>query len=195
MAKINEPKKVLPFAGLIFEERCVVEEVLRTLEPEAGNIVLKSDVIPFDYTTYYNKEIGNRLLRQWCVFGKLIMPNFLVDLKRRTNHIEQKYLNEHNGRRINIDPGLVSLSNLILASTKNYAHRIYLGKGIYGEVTLIYKDKAYIALEWTYPDYREPIAIKFFEKAREILKEKLKYFPSYSSPLKGEDNGGGEGIK
>ncbi len=173
MAEIRHPQKVLPVAGLIFKETEKVTKVLQSLENRMGNPLLQSDVIPFTHTTYYNKEMGENLLRQWCVFERLLEPDAIIDLKYLTNDIEKKYLNEKKGRTINIDPGLVSLSNLVLASTKNYSHRIYLGRGIYGEVTLIYKNRTFISLEWTYPDYREPIAIEFFTKAREILKEKL----------------------
>ena len=74
---------------------------------------------------------------------------------------------------MNIDPGFLSLSNLILASTKAYAHRIYLDKGIYAEVTLIYKDDQFNPLQWTYPDYREKTALDFFTKARVVLRERL----------------------
>ncbi len=112
-------------------------------------------------------------MRQWIVFDKLITPDILVKVKHTTNDIEKKYLNERGGRKINIDPGILSLSNLILASTKNFSHRIYLGKGIYAEVTLIYKNKTFTPLEWTYPDHQEKIAIELFEKAREILKNRL----------------------
>lgn len=195
MAEIKEPQKVLPVAGLIFVEKFEVGEALKRLKEDLGNVILKSDTIPFIHTTYYNNEMGGPLLRQWCVFDKLIVPDFLIQLKHKANDVEKKYLNEKDGRTINIDPGLISLDNLILASSKNYSHRIYLGKGIYGEVTLIYKNKIFNPLEWTYPDYREKIAIEFFGKAREALKGKLKYSPSYSSPLKGEDNGGDEGVK
>jgi hypothetical protein len=90
-----------------------------------------------------------------------------------TNAIEVKYRNEEGGRTVNIDPGLLSLSSLILASTKNYAHRIYLGQGIYAEITLIYKNHRFNALDWTYPDYQEDSALEFFQRARAILQEQL----------------------
>jgi hypothetical protein len=117
--------------------------------------------------------MGDGLVRQWCAFDKLIMPDMLVNLKNKTNDIERNHLNEKGGRNVNIDPGLLSLSNLVLASTKDYSHRIYLDKGIYAEVTLIYKDHRFNPLRWTYPDYQEQTALDFFTKARDILREKL----------------------
>jgi hypothetical protein len=173
MAEMKTPEKVLPITGLIYVEGFSVDKVLKKFADDVGGILLKSVRIPFTHTTYYNKEMGDNLLRQWVAFERLINPDFLVQLKIKSNNVENENLHKKGGRQINIDPGLISMSNLILASTKNYSHRIYLGKGIYGELTLIYKEHKFNPLEWTYPDYREKIAIEFFTKAREILKERL----------------------
>ena len=173
MAEIKKPQKVLPIVGLIFVQEFDVEEVLMELQYDLGDDVVKSDIVQFIHTHYYDEEMGSNLLRQWCAFTRLIMPDTLIQLKHKSNSIEKHYLNDRGGRKINIDPGVVSLSNLVLASTKNYSHRIYLGKGIYGEVTLIYEHKTFKPLAWTYPDYREKVAIEFFKKARDIVKQKL----------------------
>jgi len=173
MAEIKKPQKVLPIVGLIFIQEFGVEAVLRELQHELGDGVMRSDILRFTHTHYYDKEMGSNLLRQWCVFTHLIVPDMLIQLKHKTNNIEKHYLNDRGGRKINIDPGVISLGNLILASTKNYSHRIYLGNGIYGEVTLIYENKTFKPLAWTYPDYREKVAVEFFEKARDTVKQKL----------------------
>jgi hypothetical protein len=170
MAEIKEPQKVLAFAGLIFIKDFDIELALKEFKRLVGSVIKKSEILPFIHTNYYNKEMGENLLRQWVLFEKLISPDLLVELKCKSNEVEKKFLNENGGRKINIDPGLVSLSNIILASTKNYSHRIYLGKGIYAEVTLIYKDHQFKTLEWTYPDYREEVALRFFDEARTVLK-------------------------
>ncbi|UCG31292.1 MAG: DUF4416 family protein [candidate division WOR-3 bacterium] len=177
MAEIKEPQKVLPVVGLLFTPAFDIE-VCAKLESILGKVVLESETMPFNHTEYYGQEMGDRLVRQWRAFDRLIIPDTLADLKRRTIEIEKKHLNQNGGRTVNIDPGSVSLSNLILASTKNYSHRIYLGKGIYAEVTLIYKQKNFVPLDWTYPDYREENALDFFTKAREILKNKLTTYGS-----------------
>ncbi|KPK62556.1 hypothetical protein AMJ83_10630 [candidate division WOR_3 bacterium SM23_42] len=172
MAEINEPQKVLPIAGLICAHDFTAD-MCHELSTEFGPVILKSEVVRFDHTTYYNKEMGSDLTRQWYVFGDLILPDTLVKLKHKANAVEKKYPNKNGGRKVNIDPGLISLSNLVLVSTKNYSHRIYLGQGIYAEVTLVYKDGRFNSLDWTYPDYRENMALKFFARARAILKDKL----------------------
>jgi hypothetical protein len=173
MAKIKQPQKILVVAGLIYIDDFQTSKVLDILSRELGDVSLQSEIIPFTHTAYYNKEMGDDLLRQWFAFGKLADPDVLIELKHRSNEIEQKFINEKGGRTVNIDPGLVTMSNFILASTKNYSHRIYIGKGIYAEVTLIYKNQKYLALEWTYPDYKEIKALDFFQKARGILKKRL----------------------
>ncbi len=174
MAEIKQPQKVLVFTGLIYVPGAKVDIVLEKLSAVAGSVALQSDTLQFRHTAYYSREMGHALVRQWYAFDKLIDPGLLIDLKHLTNQLERMSLNEHGGRTINIDPGLLSMSNIVLASTKNYAHRIYCGKGIYAEVTLIYQEKTFKPLAWTYPDYREQSAHDFFCSAREILKEKLK---------------------
>jgi hypothetical protein len=174
MAEIRKPQRVLAFVGLIYVTHANVEAVFENLLPVVGNVLLRSRTLRFTHTSYYKREMGDNLARQWCVFDALVDPYLLIDLKHRTNELEQKTRNEHGGRQINIDPGLLSMSNIVLASTKNYAHRIYCGKGIYAEVTLLYQAKTFKALDWTYPDYREQIAIDFFCHARELLKEKIR---------------------
>jgi hypothetical protein len=173
MAEIKTPQKAIPFAGLIYSKGFDSEKALTRIEKDLGSIALKSDVIQFKHTHYYDKEMGEKLQRQWCVFDKLVIPDALVGLKHTSNLIETKYLNEKGGRQINIDPGLLSLSNVILASTKNYSHRIYIGNGIYAEVTLIYRNKQYYPLEWTYPDYQEKTVLQFFLKVREFFKQNI----------------------
>lgn len=189
MAEIKEPQKVFAFAGLIYTRDFDIFSALDGLKELVGEVIKKSDIFPFTHTTYYTKEMGEGLLRQWVLFEKLISPDLLIDLKHKSNEIEKKFLNENGGRKINIDPGLVSLSNIILASTKNYAHRICLGRGIYAEVTLIYKDRQFRPLEWTYPDYQEEGAQKFFNDARLLLKNRLQ--TSFNDDLlKSQCNGG-----
>jgi hypothetical protein len=172
MGEIREPQPVLPIAGFLFASDFTAD-VFKEISSEIGDVILKSDRVPFTHTTYYSKEMGSGLTRQWCAFSKLVRPDILVKLKHKTDQIEKQYLSEKKGRKVNIDPGLLTLSSLILASTKNYSHRIYLDRGIYAEVTLLFKNHQFNPLEWTYPDYREKPALDFFAKARDILREKL----------------------
>lgn len=173
MAGVKAPPRVMPVVGLI-SSGDLAAGVAGELEDAFGRVVLRSEPARFDHTTYYNEEMGGQLTRQWWAFGDLVLPDRLVEFKHRANAIEQKHARAAGGRTVNIDPGLLSLSNLVLASTKNYAHRIYLGQGIYAEVTLLYKHKGFVPLDWTYPDYRAPAALDFFTRARARLSDAMK---------------------
>lgn len=119
-----------------------------------GPIDFATEFIPFEYTSYYADEMGFNQKRRFISFKKLINPDALPKIKLITNEIEKDY-SEGGKRKINIDPGYISLGNMILATGKPYAHRPYLKKGIYADLTLIYKKGGFQPLEWTYPDYRE----------------------------------------
>jgi len=132
-------------------------------------IDVESEEIPFDFTDYYDEELGSELKRKWVSIDKKIPENELVPLKHTSIEWERE-LAINNKRTINCDPGGISRSRVVLVTTKNYSHRIYLGNGIYGEVTLLYKNKHFQPLEWTYPDYRSNTFIKFALKCREKLR-------------------------
>lgn len=174
MAKIREPEKALALVGFI----CGRDFDLATIAPDIasrlGRASLRSEAKPFNQTDYYGPEMGGDLVRQWWVFETPVMPDELLGLKIWSNSIEEKNQNEKNGRRVNADPGLITLNSLILASTKNYSHRIYLGQGIYAETTLIYRHNRFQSLDWTYPDYKTEDTLAFFSLAREYLKTILK---------------------
>ncbi len=175
MGSIKDPQRVIPVVGLLTAPD-FKDDLFGELESKAGRVLLKSEPFPFHHTTYYEQEMGPGLIRQWCAFENLVWPDALVDLKHMTNAMEMQHPNRHGVRRVNIDPGIVSLGNLVLASTKNYSHRVYLGRGIYAEVTLIFRQQRFVPLDWTYPDYREEKALNFFTETREILKRKLAEF-------------------
>jgi hypothetical protein len=174
MGVIKEPEKARALIGLIYRRDFNIENTIPELTDRLGGILSRSSAIPFTQTDYYEKEMGKDLVRQWLLFDRLIAPDGLVDLKIWSNGIEGRHCGEKGGRQVNIDPGMITLNNLILASTKNYAHRIYLGQGIYAETTLIYRHSRFQPLDWTYPDYKTDEALAFFAQAREYLKTILK---------------------
>lgn len=162
--------------GIIKAKDCETEKVLEILQEKFGAIDFRSQTIPFNYTHYYEKEMGQALTREWISFEHPVKAEELKSIKLTTMEIENRFKRPvhtdagRNGtRRVNIDPGYITLSNLVLASTKNYSHRIYLGNGIYAEVTLIYKNHHFHPLEWTYPDYRANLNV--FEEIRDKFKK------------------------
>jgi len=130
-----------------------------------GPILEESEAVPFTFTDYYNQEMGSIPQRFFLVFEKLYDPALLAEAKLITNEIEEHFMQEE-GRTINLDPGLISAANLILATTKNRSHRIPLEKGIYAEVTLFYEKGEFKALPWTYADYRSDEFRLLFKRYR-----------------------------
>jgi len=174
MAKIREPEKALALVGLICGRDFDLDEIAPDIASKLGRVAIRSEAKPFDQTNYYGPEMGGDLVRQWWVFETPVMPDELAGLKIWSNGIEGKNQNEKSGRRVNVDPGLITLNSLILATTKNFSHRIYLSQGIYAETTLIYRHNRFQSLDWTYPDYKTEDALAFFGQAREYLKSVLK---------------------
>ena len=163
---------IVPFVGIIKKKDFNIEILLPFLTSLFSKNVVFSKTIPFSFTDYYEKEMGKNLERLWIGFLKTFPLENSHIWKIVTNSIEN-FFKEDNKRTVNIDPGYLSLNNIILFTTKNYTHRFYLGQSIYGEVTLIYKKGKLNKLEWTYPDYTEQIAIDFFNKLREFLKNAI----------------------
>jgi hypothetical protein len=139
-----------------------------------GALDYRSRIIEFDYTDYYQREMGNDLKRFFLSFVDLVDPADLASIKIATNEIERRF-SDSGDRRVNLDPGLLDLSRLILATTKDNAHRIPLRDGIYGEITLLYRKKDFVYLEWTYPDYRSEEYREILREIREIYKADLKH--------------------
>lgn len=132
---------------------------------EFGPVGERSADIPFDFTDYYEPELGPGLVRRWVAPGGAFDPGRLAEAKLAAGRIEQRLAVEGR-RQVNVDPGVLSLHSLVLASTKNYAHRIYLRDGVYAELSLIYRSGRFEPLEWTYQDYRSAECLEFLGRAR-----------------------------
>jgi hypothetical protein len=154
------------------EER-LLEEVMRELQAMCGAVDWMSPPVFFDRTRYYEKEMGWPLHRRFLSFEKLIRPESLVEIKLETNELEKRYLQEGK-RRVNIDPGYIALERLVLATGKNYTHRVYLSKGIYADLTLVFHQGSFQTVAWTYRDYGDPVIIRYFNEVRKHYKSQLR---------------------
>jgi hypothetical protein len=123
-------------------------------------------------SSYYEAEMGSGLVKFFVSFEPLVPQGRLAEVKRETNELEEGGA-DTRGRVFNLDPGIITHYSVILATTKGYAHRIYLGEGIYAEPTLLFRRGALDALPWSYPDYQTPSAHSFFRKARRRLLEQV----------------------
>jgi hypothetical protein len=169
MGVIKSPLPAKLFMAMIAGDPALFSQAVDRLVPKFGNPDSESAAIPFTHTEYYNNEMGRGLLRKWFSFERLIPQDELPRIKLFTNELEGELADNQGRRRINLDPGYLTDSKLVLATTKDYSHRLYLGRGIYGEVTLHYdRRQGWQPYEWSYPDYRQPVSLEFFKQVRQI---------------------------
>ncbi len=166
-------KKVKLFSGIIYRDNDLYLQVRRQLEEAYSVVDLEAGPFDFDFTTYYNNEMGTPLFRRFVAFKEHIPPEMLPDVKLLTNRIEQETA-INGGRAINLDPGYLSDANVIIATTKNYYHRIPLAKGIYAHMEYVFKGKKITFQEWTYPDFKSPRYLAFFENLLPLYKKQVK---------------------
>ncbi len=174
---LNTPNPVKLIIGILAYDQSCLEAAVDALENKFGKIDFTSDIWPFTQTEYYKDETGENILRQFVTFEKLISPDQLASIKRRTNKLEEnlaKKLNVEAPRPVNLDPGIIEPSKLILASAKNFSHRIYIGKKIWAEVTLNFSKGIWKKFDYTFPDYQQAHYHDFFSKVREKLVQQLK---------------------
>jgi hypothetical protein len=169
MSNPREPSPAKLIIGFLYSDPNAQRHALDALTSEFGEMDFLSQSVAFPYTNYYDEELGQEIRRQTAGFLKLVAHESLPDIKLRTNEIEAD-LSLDGKRQVNIDPGLLSLERLVLATGKNFTHRIYLRSGIYADLTLIFQDGSYRPLDWTYPDYREPEFLHCLGALRKKLK-------------------------
>ena len=165
------PEKLV--CGILVSREELLAPARERLCARFGPVDYEGGPFPFTFTGYYDDEMGTPITRYFLSFERLLAPDALAEVKVFTNETEDLYA-ENGKRRVNLDPGLISLKRLILASTKDNGRRVPLSKGIYAEITLIFTDGAFRALPWTYPDYRSSEYLKVMSRIREIYKSQLK---------------------
>jgi len=185
MWQLKDPEPVKLIIGILAANQDCLQAAIEALTSEFGKADLISDIWPFDKTDYYKDQTGENILRRFVTIEKLIDIGKLAKIKHKTNKLEQKRarhlcgglakkLSPDLSRPVNLDPGVIEPSKLILATTKNYSHRIYIGKKMFAEVTLVFDRGAWCPLPYTYPDYRQKCYHDFFDKVRARLLEQLK---------------------
>lgn len=172
MGKIRTYPQVKIIAAITYAPAVNLAKVFGQLEELLSEIDSQSDPYSFDFTDYYLSEMGSDLNKIMVSFRDLVLADMLPDIKTATNLIEKKLMKE-NGRTVNIDPGYICAAKLVLATTKDYDHRIYLNRGIFGDVHLRFRGGKFQPNEWTYPDYRQERILRFLEEVRAQYLEKL----------------------
>ncbi|MFH1039230.1 MAG: DUF4416 family protein [PVC group bacterium] len=173
MGEVKASKPVKMICGLLGAGQTRLDRGKEALKRWFGPIGLESDVIPFDFTDYYDKEMGPGILRRYVSLKEFIAPGDLAAVKLTTNRVEQE-LSEEGTRTVNLDPGYLDLSKMVLATTKDATYRVYLKDGIYAQSTYFFQNGTYHPWEWTYADYRTEAAVSFFNRVRKEYKRWLK---------------------
>lgn len=177
MWELKEPRPVKLIIGILAADKRCLDTAVEAVETEFGGVDLVSEIWPFEKTDYYKSQTGGHILRQFVSIEKLIDPGCLAEIKHKTNRLEQELAAELGlelPRPVNLDPGIIEPSKLVLATTKNYSHRIYIGKQMYAEVTLFFDKGRWRTFDYTYPDYRQECYLDFFDRVRKKLLEQLK---------------------
>ncbi|MGH0053087.1 MAG: DUF4416 family protein [Sphaerochaetaceae bacterium] len=159
--------------GVLISRQELIPTVIEHLVTLYGPLLDCSEPKVFSYTDYYDEEMDGKPLRFYLSFKELVDPSCLAAIKRQTDDLEKLFCEQGN-RRVNLDPGLLSLANLILATTKNRAHRIPLRDGIYAELTLLYANKQFQSFPWTYADYKSEVVKELFSSWRESYRKQMK---------------------
>jgi hypothetical protein len=178
MGTIHHPLPVKLFIGMLSPEPALFDSCAEILRKEYGPLDYESALLPWDRTDYYRDEMGADILRKFLFFERTIDPGRLPSIKRFTNAMEDSCAAQNGParrRRINLDPGYVTEAKVVLATTKDFAHRLYIGDDIYAEVTLRYnaKQRSFAPHEYTFPDYRTKEYLELFNKVRINLRASL----------------------
>ena len=170
MSKTRNPLPVKLIAGMISGNVDLFGEVTEILVEKFGPVDLKSSIFNFDKTDYYEEEMGANLKRQFLSFHRLIQAREIVDIKLFANTVEEKFslFREKPSRLINLDPGYVNCTKLVLASAKDSPNRVYLKEGIYAEITLYFSQGTFKFRPWTFPDYKTREYIEVFNQIRKL---------------------------
>ncbi len=178
MSKISEQHlPVKPVINCLYREERFFKLVKKRFEERYGAIEDELPALPFDFSDYYEEEMGRDLKKAMFSIKELAAPESLIELKHFATELETEFATKEGDperRPINIDPGHIYLERFLLATGKNVARRIYLGKGVYADLTLIYIGNSYVPLPWTYKDYLHPDVLAFAERVRETYRGQLK---------------------
>lgn len=172
MGKIVSASKVKLFCAVLWNSSAEIESICKQLTTQWGPIDARSTAYDFNHTAYYKDEFGDRLRKQFFSFEQLVDVNTMPDIKILGNELEERFLSgEH--RNVNIDPGYIANAKLVMPTTKNLPHRVYIGKNIYADLQLIYKKPTFHSILWTFADYKELFNLEFFNKVRERYMEQI----------------------
>jgi hypothetical protein len=185
LGEITHHRPVLLIVAMVSRYDDALRWSIDQLSQTHGPAALQSSVFDFVETEYYHQTMGDALKKQFVAFETLVPPQAIVAAKIHSNELENQYANQHNHaqqRPLNLDPGYISEAKLVLATTKDRDHRLYMSDGIYAEVTLHYRSKTWCSSRWTYPDYQRDDFQDFFTRCRLYLRDRYRQSRSPQPP-------------
>ena len=177
MGTPKEPRPAKYFVALLSSNTDLLTAVESDLSAILGTVDARSEIVSWTVSRFYEEEMGRGLLRRFLSFSALRSPGELAAIKLQTQEIEDKHRDKTAkppGRRVNLDPGYLEAGKVVLASTKNAGHRIYLSAGIWGEATLLFYDGVFQPCPHTYPDYLWPETLAFLTAVRASYLDQLR---------------------
>ncbi|HMK43495.1 MAG TPA: DUF4416 family protein [Dissulfurispiraceae bacterium] len=175
----KQPCSALLFVSTLFLDWGIFRDACHHLEGSFGEVIMESPTYAWEYSKHYAPEMGEGLLRRYVFFGRLIDQGEIAAIKLKTNALEQRY-SVDGRRRINLDPGYLTMAKVVLASTKDYSHRIYLGEGIFAEITMMQQKGRLAGALNCYRDYQDEQTLRVFSLGRVLYDILLADSPSLS---------------
>jgi len=173
---------VMPVCGMIYRDWGIADAACSELIEIWGPLEILSASFPFTQTAYYHAEMGEPLLRRFVAFAQLIDPSEMARMKLESNALESAMADENGQRKVNLDPGILSLANLLIATCKNHYHRVPMRDGVYAHMEYVFKEGDFAFLPWTYPDFKTPEYLDFFRTLRQTYKSRLKEAVKLKTP-------------
>jgi len=173
MGEVEQQKPVKLFCSVIFKEATQAEKALKEMVALYGELEEKELSTSFDYTDYYEEEMGKPLYRKMLLFKNLVEKDNTARIKHESNRIEGN-LATGGKRTVNLDPGYITEAKVVLLTTKDYTHRIYIGDKIFAESTLFFQDGSFNPWPWTYPDYGSDELRNYFNDSRDLYMKSRK---------------------
>lgn len=185
LGEITKHNPVLLVAAVTSRYEHALDWTAQQTTAQWGELVFESPVFDFTETSFYTKSMGTSLKKQFLAFETLIDPGSIAPTKIQSNQWEQTYADQNDhpeDRPLNIDPGYISEAKLVLVTTKDRDHRLYLEKGIFAEVTLYFHSGQWRSSRWTYPDYQREDFQAFFTKCRNHLRGQIRQLRAKQTP-------------
>lgn len=168
MSRPSAPEEAMLVMGVIMSDSKLFRQVYNDLEKKWGRGIYLSRWFDFSHTDYYNHEMGENLKRRLVLFRQSVNQEKTKEIKKIAWQLEKKY-SVHGRRIVNLDPGLLTSDKFILLTGKNYSHRIYLGEGVFADLTLVYRNGSFGDFDWTYGDYKDETLKDYLLKSRKYL--------------------------